>query len=71
MLSNSEVSKIRGRFPIFQRKVYLNSCSQGALCGAVEEGLHDYIASWHEHGSPWEIWVEKYDAARIQFAAFI
>jgi len=71
MLSSSEVSKIRAQFPIFQRKLYLNSCSQGALCRAVEEGLHDYIASWHEQGSPWETWVGKYEAARTQFAAFI
>ena len=71
MLSNSEVSTIRARFPIFQKKVYLNSCSQGALSHAVEEGIQEYITSWHEHGSPWEIWVEQYEAARTQFARFI
>src|SRR6266852_7693945 len=71
MLSSSEVSTIRARFPIFQKKVYLNSCSQGALSYAVEEGIQEYITSWHEHGSPWEIWVEQYEAARTQFARFI
>ena len=71
MLSSREVSTIRARFPIFQKKVYLNSCSQGALSHAVEEGIQEYITSWHEHGSPWEIWVEQYEAARTQFARFI
>jgi selenocysteine lyase/cysteine desulfurase len=37
----------------------------------VESGLQDYIASWHEQGSPWELWVERYEAARTAFATFI
>jgi len=71
MLSNSQVLTIRSRFPIFQRKTYLNSCSQGALSDTVEAGIRDYVTSWHEHGSPWETWVEQYEAARAQFAGFI
>lgn len=71
MLTNSQVLAIRSRFPIFRNKVYLNSCSQGALSDAVEEGLREYVASWHEHGSPWDLWVERYEAARAQFAGFI
>ena len=71
MLNDAQVLAIRSRFPIFKKKLYLNSCSQGALSDAVEEGMHEYLASWHEHGSPWEIWVERYEAARAQFAAFI
>lgn len=71
MLSDSEVRGLRARFPVFQRKTYLNSCSQGALSDAVEAGMHEYLASWHEHGSPWELWVERYEAARTQFAGFI
>jgi selenocysteine lyase/cysteine desulfurase len=71
MLSDSEVLAIRSRFPLLASKVYLNSCSQGALSDAVEDGLRDYIASWHEHGSPWDIWVAQYEAARARFAGFI
>ena len=71
MLSESEVLAIRSHFPLLTKKVYLNSCSQGALSDTVEEGLRDYIASWHEHGSPWDIWVGQYEAARTQFAEFI
>jgi selenocysteine lyase/cysteine desulfurase len=71
MLTDQQIQQIRRRFKIFQRKVYLNSCSQGALSEAVEAGLQDYIASWHEQGSPWETWVEHYEAARTAFARFI
>ncbi len=71
MLTTDRVREIRSRFPILGKKIYLNSCSQGALSDAVEDGLRQYIASWHEHGSPWDIWVEEYEAARSQFASFI
>jgi selenocysteine lyase/cysteine desulfurase len=71
MLSDSEVRAVRSRFPVLRNKIYLNSCSQGALSDAVENGFQEYIASWHQHGSPWDIWVERYEAARSQFASFI
>ena len=71
MLTDKQVREIRSRFKIFQRKIYLNTCSQGPLSDAVQAGLEDYIASWHEHGSPWELWVEQYEAARKAFARFI
>jgi selenocysteine lyase/cysteine desulfurase len=71
MLTDSQVHEIRSRFKIFHRKVYLNTCSQGALSDAVEAGFADYMASWHEYGSPWERWVEQYEKARTAFAQFI
>ena len=71
MLTDKQIQEIRSRFSIFQRKIYLNSCSQGALSDAVETGLEDYIASWHEQGSPWELWVNRYEEARTAFAQFI
>ena len=71
MLSESQVQRIRSRFPIFQRSVYLNSCSQGALSDAVEASFHEYLRTWNEGGSPWDLWVQKYEAVRTQFAEFI
>jgi selenocysteine lyase/cysteine desulfurase len=71
MLTQEQLRDIRSRFPILRNKIYLNSCSQGALSDVVENGFREYVASWHEHGSPWDIWVERYEAARSQFAAFI
>jgi selenocysteine lyase/cysteine desulfurase len=71
MLTDQQIQGIRSRFSIFQRKIYLNTCSQGALSDAVQTGLEDYIASWHEQGSPWETWVNRYEEARTAFAQFI
>ena len=71
MLTDKQVQEIRSRFKIFQRKIYLNSCSQGALSSAVQSGLENYIATWHAQGSPWEDWVGQYEAARTAFAQFI
>jgi selenocysteine lyase/cysteine desulfurase len=71
MLTDKQVQQIRSRFSIFQRKIYLNSCSQGALSDAVRAGLETFIASWHEQGSPWELWMTRYEEARVAFAQFI
>ena len=71
MLTDAQIQSIRSRFRIFQRKIYLNSCSQGALSDAVQAGMEDFIASWHEQGSPWELWVNHYEAARTSFAQLI
>jgi selenocysteine lyase/cysteine desulfurase len=71
MLTDKQVQEIRSRFNIFQRKIYLNTCSQGALSVAVQTGLENYIASWHEQGSPWETWMDRYEEARTGFAQFI
>ena len=71
MLTDPEVTAIRSRFRIFKRKIYLNSCSQGALCDAVEASQQEHIQSWRDSGSPWDLWVEKYETARTAFAQFI
>src|ERR1700686_1523982 len=71
MLTDKQVQEIRSRFNIFQRKIYLNSCSQGALSDAVQAGLENFISSWHEQGSPWELWGNRYEEARTAFAQFI
>jgi selenocysteine lyase/cysteine desulfurase len=71
MLTDVQIREIRSRFRIFQHKIYLNSCSQGPLSDAVQAGLEDFMASWHEQGSPWELWVNHYEAARTAFAQFI
>jgi selenocysteine lyase/cysteine desulfurase len=71
MLTDPQINEVRSRFRIVDRKVYLNTCSQGPLSDAVQAGFEDYLASWHEQGSPWEHWIEHYEAARTAFAQFI
>jgi selenocysteine lyase/cysteine desulfurase len=65
------VAAFRSQFPIFEKKIYLSSCSQGALARPVEESLHSFIDSWHRHGNPWELWVSEMEKLRAQFARLI
>jgi selenocysteine lyase/cysteine desulfurase len=70
-MSRLSPDQFRLRFPIFARRIYVNSCSQGALSTDVEAAIGEYVASWHEGGSPWELWVEKVEQLRTAFAASI
>src|SRR5262249_47722909 len=63
--------EFRSRFPILSRRVYVNSCSQGALSIDVEDAVRIYLESWHDAGSPWEAWVEQVERLRARFAASI
>ena len=63
--------RCRHRFPILEQRVYLNSCSQGALSDAVRASYDRYLADWDERGSPWDYWVEKSEEARSEFARLV
>src|SRR3954464_1843888 len=63
--------RIRHRFPIFERLVYINSCSQGALSDSVRQAYGDYLRDWDDRGSPWEYWVEQTERARTAFAGLV
>jgi selenocysteine lyase/cysteine desulfurase len=54
----------RSRFPIFQTRTYVNSCSQGALSIDVDAALDRFRDSWREHGSPWDAWVAEVERLR-------
>jgi selenocysteine lyase/cysteine desulfurase len=71
MFTSAAVDSVRAQFPVFETKIYLNSCSQGALSTSVEAGLLDYLASWHQAGSCWDVWVQKYEESRAVFARLI
>jgi selenocysteine lyase/cysteine desulfurase len=63
--------RIRHRFPIFRERVYVNSCSQGALSDSVRAAYERYLDDWDEKGAPWEYWVERQEAARTSFAGLV
>jgi selenocysteine lyase/cysteine desulfurase len=64
-------NRVRHRFPILERLVYVNSCSQGALSDVVREAYEEYLRDWDEQGAPWEHWVERSEAARAAFATLV
>ncbi|MDX6584852.1 MAG: hypothetical protein QOI10_4036 [Solirubrobacterales bacterium] len=61
----------RARFPIFDRKVYLNSCSQGALADSVRAAYETYLDGWESEGSQWDYWVACTERARRAFASVL
>jgi selenocysteine lyase/cysteine desulfurase len=65
------IEDFRKRFPVLAEKIYLNSCSQGALSRDVEESMLEYLRSWHKDGSPWDLWVDQYESGRRHFAQLI
>ena len=52
------IDRIRGAFPILQRRNYLNSCSLGALADRAEGRLRDFVAKWHDYGA--SAWYEHW-----------
>ncbi len=62
---------IRDRFPILERAVYTNSCSQGALSNDVRAAYDQYMTDWDDKGAPWELWVEQAEGARARFARLL
>jgi selenocysteine lyase/cysteine desulfurase len=62
---------IRDRFPLLERAVYTNSCSQGALSKEVRAAYDRYLTDWDEKGAPWDLWVELNEAARSRFARLL
>ena len=61
----------RKQFPIFDKKIYLSSCSQGALSRPVEAAVQEFLESWHAHGNPWDSWVARMEELRLAFARLI
>jgi selenocysteine lyase/cysteine desulfurase len=59
---------VRDRFPIFENRVYLNSCSQGALADSVRAAYDDYLQGLESEGSLWSHWVDQAEHARSAFA---
>ena len=64
-------ARIRHRFPVFGQRVYINSCSQGALSDSVRDAYAHYLDDWDEHGAPWEYWVGRLEAVRAAVAALV
>ncbi len=63
----------RDEFPIFERKVYLNTCSLGPLARRVRAAQERFFDEWEESGaSAWySTWMSALDGLRARFAKVI
>ena len=71
LLTRPLPDRVRHRFPIFERRIYINSCSQGALSDAVRDAYARYLDDWDERGAPWDYWVEKAADVGRAFASLV
>lgn len=73
IIDETEAFAYRGRFPIFQSKNYLNSCSLGPLSRDSRAALLQYADDWTEFGAPawWLRWIPKIERVRSLFARAI
>ena len=62
---------LRSRFPILEKKTYLNNCAYGALATDVSNALQRYIRDRQEKGTDWNYWVERDDSVRNAVARFL
>lgn len=69
--AEADWQEIRSRFPVLEKKTYLNSCAYGALSTDVTDALHRYIRDRLEKGTDWDYWVERNDSVRNAVARFL
>jgi selenocysteine lyase/cysteine desulfurase len=59
---------LRRRFPILERKTYLNSGSYCALADSVRDAFNAYMDDRLAVGANWDVWVTKNEAVRAAMA---
>ncbi len=62
---------IRSRFPVLEKKTYLNSCAYGALATDVMVALQQYMNDRLEKGTDWDYWVARNESVRTAVADFL
>jgi kynureninase len=70
---HNELLAYRAEFPILQRKIYLNSCSLGALSRRSMEAMTRFQELWNEYGAQawYQTWMGELQALREKFARLI
>jgi selenocysteine lyase/cysteine desulfurase len=64
--------EFRSSFPIFESgRVYLNSCSQGALSHQVRAAYETFLDGWEREGAQWGAWVERNELVRNAWAGLV
>jgi len=67
----TDFAALRRRFPLLERKVYLNSGSYCALAESVRAAINAYMDDRLLLGANWDVWVAKNEAVRAAMAAVL
>ncbi len=64
-----QLASYRNEFPVLQNKLYLNSCSLGAIPHRALDALDEFGGDWASEGTvAWEKWMKKSDLLRRRLA---
>jgi selenocysteine lyase/cysteine desulfurase len=64
----ADFKALRSRFPLLERKTYLNSGSYCALADTVKEAINSYMDDRLLVGANWDVWVMKNESVRSLMA---
>ena len=67
----TDFKALRRRFPVLERKTYLNSGSYCALADSVRDAINAYMDDRLQVGANWDVWVTKNEAVRRAMAAVL
>jgi selenocysteine lyase/cysteine desulfurase len=67
----TDFNALRRRFPVLERKTYLNSGSYCALADSVRDAINAYMDDRLQVGANWDVWVTKNEAVRRAMAAVL
>src|SRR5215469_1518713 len=67
----TDFKALRRRFPVLERKTYLNSGSYCALADSVRDAINAYMEDRLLVGANWDIWVTKNEAVRAAMAKVV
>jgi selenocysteine lyase/cysteine desulfurase len=67
----TDALEFRSHFPIFEDRVYLNSCSQGALSHEVRAAYLEFLDGWEREGAQWGAWIERNELVRNAWAQLV
>jgi len=67
------LARYRSEFPIFERQVYLNSCSLGALSGRSRQKVEGFLETWDQRGAAawYDVWWDALGDVREGYAALL
>src|SRR6059036_3180211 len=67
------LARYRGEFPIFRDRIYLNTCSLGALGERTRRKVAEFLDLWQSRGaSAWyDVWWAALGELRARYAAVI
>ena len=67
----TDFEALRRRFPVLERKIYLNSGSYGALADTVRDAINNYLDDRLAVGANWDGWITKNESVRALMAQLL